>query len=238
VQKARGANAISFWGDSKDSETAVFSKEVFMTHATTTTDTLNSLLRGELSAVETYDQALGKLGDTKGAVELRRIHSQHREAAAALRKHVEQHGGQPDKSSGAWGAFAKTVEGTAKLFGNDAALKALKEGEEHGISAYEKALEDRFLPADCATMIKTKLLPQVRAHIPVLDRLMAGLVERIPPQEAKQHLGANRGAMLVCAYDDEEKFRQHHLEGAISLQEFEAQVESVPRNREIIFYCA
>lgn len=209
-----------------------------MTHATTTTDTLNSLLRGELSAVETYNQALSKLGDTKGAAELRRIHSQHREAAATLRQHVEQHGGQPDQTSGAWGAFARAVEGTAKLFGNDAALKALKEGEEHGINAYEKALRDTGLPADCGTLIRSRLLPQARAHLPVLDRLMAGLVDRITPQEARHQLDSNRGAMLVCSYDDEEKFRQHHLEGAIPLQEFEAQVESVPRNREIIFYCA
>lgn len=209
-----------------------------MAHTATTTDTLNALLRGELSAIETYDQALKKLGDTKGADDLRRIHSQHREAASTLRQHVEQHGGQPDQSSGAWGAFARVVEGTAKLFGNDAALLALKQGEEHGVNAYEKALMDKGLPADCATLIKSKLLQQARAHIPVLDRLMAGLVKRITPQEAKQHLGANRGAMLVCSYDDEEKFRQNRLEGAIPLQEFEAQVESVPRNREFIFYCA
>src|SRR5688500_2502477 len=136
-------------------------------------DSLNSLLRGEISAIETYQQALEKLDDTKNAPELRRIHDEHIEAANVLRKHIHEHGGQPDKGSGAWGAFAKAVEGTAKLFGNSAAMKALKEGEEQGVADYESAIDDKTLPADCRQLIQTKLLPQTRGHIPVLDGLMA-----------------------------------------------------------------
>src|SRR5262245_56665542 len=109
---------------------------------------LNSLLRGEISATETYQQALAKVGSEPGASELRRIHDEHRETANTLRQHVHQHGGKPDQGSGAWGAFAKAVEGAARLLGNKAALKALKEGEEHGIKEYEEALSDPDLPAD------------------------------------------------------------------------------------------
>lgn len=134
--------------------------------------TLNSLLRGELSATETYQQAMAKVSSGPGSAELSQLHTEHRDAANTLREHVRQHGGEPDHGSGAWGVFAKAVEGTAKLFGNTAALKALKEGEESGISSYEAALKDNSLPADCQTLIRTKLLPQTRAHIPVLDRLM------------------------------------------------------------------
>jgi uncharacterized protein (TIGR02284 family) len=133
---------------------------------------LNSLLRGELSATETYQQALAKVGDKPGAAELRRLHDEHRDAANTLREHVRDQGGEPDHGSGAWGAFAKTVEGAAKLFGKTAAMKALKEGEEQGISDYEKALKDENLPAECKSLISTRLLPQTRAHVPVLDRLM------------------------------------------------------------------
>jgi uncharacterized protein (TIGR02284 family) len=136
-------------------------------------DSLNSLLRGEISAIETYQQALAKLDDTKNAPELRRIHDEHIEAANVLRQHIHQHGGHPEKGSGAWGAFAKAVEGTAKLFGNAAAMKALKEGEEQGVSDYESAISDTSLPADCRQLIQSKLLPQTRAHIPALDGLMA-----------------------------------------------------------------
>jgi uncharacterized protein (TIGR02284 family) len=134
---------------------------------------LNSLLRGELAATETYQQALAKVGNDTGAAELRRLHDEHRDAANTLRQHIREHGGTPGHGSGAWGAFAKSVEGTAKIFGQTAAMKALKEGEEQGISDYEKALKDENLAADCKTLISSQLLPQTRAHIPVLDRLMA-----------------------------------------------------------------
>jgi len=135
-------------------------------------ETLNSLLRGELAATETYQQALAKVGDEPGTSDLRQIHHEHRSAANTLRQHVHQHGGQPDQDSGAWGTFAKAIAGTAKLFGNAAALKALKEGEERGIKDYEKALEDESLHADCKALIRTTMLPQTKAHISVLDRLM------------------------------------------------------------------
>jgi uncharacterized protein (TIGR02284 family) len=135
--------------------------------------TLNSLLRGEISATETYQQALEKVGDDPGAADLRRIHVEHREAANTLRQHVHSHGGKPDQGSGAWGTFAKAVEGVAKVFGNTAALKALKEGEEHGLKQYESALKDPNLPADCHSLISSQLLPQTREHIAMLDRVMS-----------------------------------------------------------------
>src|SRR5437868_4001705 len=127
-------------------------------------DVLNRLLRGELSATETYQQALAKAGQEPRAAELRRIHDEHRTAANELRQHIHQHGGKPEQGSGAWGAWAKTVEGTAKLFGNAAAVKALKEGEEHGVKDYEDALNDASLPADCKDLIRNRLLPQTRSH--------------------------------------------------------------------------
>ena len=73
-----------------------------------------------------------------------------------------------------WGTFAKAVEGTAKLLGNTAALKALKEGEEHGLKDYEDAPQDKHLPADCQTLIRG-LMEKQREHIIVLDRLIAAV---------------------------------------------------------------
>jgi uncharacterized protein (TIGR02284 family) len=139
-----------------------------------TLDTLNSLLRGELAATETYQQALAKVGTEAGVEQLRQIHVEHREAANTLRQHVHHHGGKPDQDSGAWGVWAKTVAGAAKLFGDTTALKALKEGEEHGVKSYEEALVDESVPEDVKTTIRTSLLPQTRAHLETLDRLMAG----------------------------------------------------------------
>ena len=140
----------------------------------TDTNVLNSLLRGEMSAIETYRQAIEKLGSDPHdpwIEELRALQRDHRDAADALWHHVEQHGGKPSEGSGPWGAFAKAVEGVAKLLGNTGALKALKEGEEHGLKDYEDALQDHNLPADCQALIRG-ILPKQRAHIAVIDRLM------------------------------------------------------------------
>src|SRR5688572_29888707 len=100
-------------------------------------DCVNSLLRGELAAADTYQQAIASVGQEQGNQELQRIHLEHCQAAAALQDQVRRCGCEPANSSGAWGTFAKAIEGTATLFGNVAALKALKEGEEQGIHDYE-----------------------------------------------------------------------------------------------------
>jgi len=62
-------------------------------------------------------------------------------------------------------------------------------------------------------------------------------VARITPQEAHARVVAGQ-ALLVCAYDDPARFAEIHLEGAISIQEFRARRASLPRDQEIIFYCA
>ena len=60
---------------------------------------------------------------------------------------------------------------------------------------------------------------------------------RISVEEARQK--ANSGAaLLVCAYDDEEKFGSNHLLGATSFGEFRAKLPSLSTEQEIIFYCA
>jgi len=60
---------------------------------------------------------------------------------------------------------------------------------------------------------------------------------RITPEETFQKLQAGK-ALLVCAYDTEEQFRNLQLDGAISLSEFRVKLPSLPKDQEIIFYCA
>ena len=66
---------------------------------------------------------------------------------------------------------------------------------------------------------------------------MADMVERISPELAQDHTQSGQ-ALLVCGYDSEEKYRDNHLEGAMSFAEFEARKKSNPKDKEIIFYCA
>jgi len=58
---------------------------------------------------------------------------------------------------------------------------------------------------------------------------------RIPPEEARKKVTAGE-ALLVCAYEDEEKFRKLHLQDAISLREFKDRLPVLSREQHIIFY--
>jgi uncharacterized protein (TIGR02284 family) len=147
---------------------------------TETSDTsfLNSLLRGEMSARETYDQAIEKLRESKRpdlVNTLTRIRGEHERAVVTLRNHVTAHGGEPADGSGAWGVFAQAVEGTAKAFGPQTALAALKQGEQQGLNDYERSIQNEDLAAECKTLIRGELMPQTQEHIGALDRLMAEL---------------------------------------------------------------
>jgi uncharacterized protein (TIGR02284 family) len=139
------------------------------------TDTLNSLLRGEISAVETYQQAIEKFEGRPEVGDLRRIRDQHSEAASLLRERVVHYGGEPSESSSIWGAFAALVTGTAKLFGPGTAISALRRGEDHGIAVYEDAIKGGKLADECRSMVETQLLPACRRHIQQLDQMNAAL---------------------------------------------------------------
>ena len=60
--------------------------------------------------------------------------------------------------------------------------------------------------------------------------------QRITPEEADQKLKAGK-AILVCAYEDESKFKLMQLQGAISFSEFKSKIPSMSKDQEIIFYC-
>ena len=124
-------------------------------------DQLNSFLRGELSAVETYLMALDKLeanDPTRPEVEANL--TSHQDRVIALREAITQLGGKPAESSGPWGAFAKAVEGTAKVFGEKAAIAALEEGEDHGLKDYKKEIEDDDLDISSRALLSGRLLPE------------------------------------------------------------------------------
>jgi len=80
-----------------------------------------------------------------------------------LREQVASLGGEPAKDSGAWGGFARLVEGGAKAFGEKAAVAALEEGEDHGLKLYRGDLDK--LDATARQFVESDLLPaQERTH--------------------------------------------------------------------------
>ena len=141
-------------------------------------DTLNGLLRGEISSVETYTQALGKFKEPEHRTlsnVLTRLRDEHTRSADTLRERVLAHGGTPSEGAGAWGVFANLVEGTAKLFGPQTALAAIKQGELYGKEQYEKAVKQADLSTECRFLIRNDLLPKCQQHVTTLEQLIAQL---------------------------------------------------------------
>ena len=139
------------------------------------TDDLNSCLRGELAAIETYRQALensrSDYGNDPKFQQLEKMLRNHEQAATQLQSLVRQNGGEPDTDSGAWGAWANTVMGASSLFGDKAALKALKEGEESGIKQYRSLIDSTDTPADVRD-VAMKLMKNDKEHCTRLDTMM------------------------------------------------------------------
>jgi demethoxyubiquinone hydroxylase (CLK1/Coq7/Cat5 family) len=126
-------------------------------------ETLNSFLRGEISAVETYRQAIGRISDDRLRSQLEECQRDHEERVTAIRERIEKLGGEPAEGSGPWGAFAKLVEGGAALVGEKAAIQALEEGEDHGLSDYLRDADQ--VHGDARRFVRMELLPkQKRTH--------------------------------------------------------------------------
>jgi len=60
---------------------------------------------------------------------------------------------------------------------------------------------------------------------------------RIEPEGAHRKLQSDDDDFrLVCAYEDDEKFEENRLEGAIPFSRFRQQLGSISKNLEIAFY--
>jgi len=66
---------------------------------------------------------------------------------------------------------------------------------------------------------------------------VAADVERIDVSNARTETVRGR-AVLVCGYEDDAKCRKRRLEGSIPFGRFASMAQTLPRNKEIIFYCA
>jgi demethoxyubiquinone hydroxylase (CLK1/Coq7/Cat5 family) len=128
-----------------------------------TIDKLDELLRGELSAVETYDLALRSVHKTQLSHALQQLRDNHARRVDLLRDRLMAVGYEASQTSGAWGAFARLVQRGADLLGDKAAMAALEEGEDHGLQRYTEDLD--ALDAQTREFVRGELLPeQERTH--------------------------------------------------------------------------
>ncbi len=130
----------------------------------TAIDSLNGLLRGEISAVETYSQARERITLPVVTPTLQDGQIAHQMRVQQLIDKIQSLGGEPSDGAGAWGAFANFLEGSAGLLGDKASVDMLEEGEDHGLQVYRDEIENCEDGA-VRSFIKDELLPaQEESH--------------------------------------------------------------------------
>ena len=131
------------------------------------TEGLNSLLRGELAAVNAYQRALrsaeGRIAVDAG--EIRRFATEHQRAVAALQVAVREMGGLPASEVGTFGAFT--------LLWNTASVRELLDGEQAGLRMYEQAAGS--LDGAARELLTLELIPRQQEHVAELTAIIERL---------------------------------------------------------------
>ena len=125
-----------------------------------TVSRLNEFLRGELSAIETYQLAIDRPELPAVRDELVACQKSHADRAKLLRDRIVELGGAPVESSGAWGTVAKALEAGAAKLGDHLAIAVLEEGEDHRLHDYEADLS--ALDEESRRLVHLELLPEQR----------------------------------------------------------------------------
>ena len=130
---------------------------------------LNSLLRGEIAAVETYNQAIKHLAG-EPVDDLIANRNCHGRRVELLNENIAQHGGSAGATSGMWGNFAKLIENSASFISSKSVIAALEEGEDRGVALYRNPGD---LDPSSILLIQTVLLRrQLETHERMSNRKM------------------------------------------------------------------
>lgn len=138
-------------------------------------ETIDTLLKNELSATATYQQFFEKFrykDQFANSKLLLAIYQSHLEAVASLQTHIRKLGGHPAERSLAWDSWTHMLQHSTNKPSEQIALTILQEGEKRGATDYENILKHQELPSIIKYLIQWKLLLVQKSHSRVLDRLL------------------------------------------------------------------
>lgn len=133
---------------------------------------IDELIRGEISAVESFDTVINKVKDPAELNRLAEIRQDHQRAVEVLQQFADAGVEGKTDSSGPWGTFTTAFAGGASLFGDKAAVNALKIGEQHGLNEYKEALADGGVRPEVRRIIETELIPSQERHLAIIENYL------------------------------------------------------------------
>jgi len=118
-------------------------------------DTLNELLKGELMAMNIYQETDDIQGDEQVMAMLDQFAEDHQEHAKLLANRIRELGGTPVESTGMAGAMAQMSSKFNALRGPAHLLKQVYDGEDKGVHAYEDRIDE--LDPESQDLVKTMM---------------------------------------------------------------------------------
>lgn len=138
----------------------------------TENEKIDQIIRGEISAMKAYEQVMEKIDDDPEEYRLKQFKLDHENAVQFWKKEERMSGKITESDSSIWGTAVEAFVGTSKLVGEKTALKALKKGEEYGLSLYEDLLNSDGLTTIQRAEIKETFIPRQKRHIESINALI------------------------------------------------------------------
>jgi hypothetical protein len=129
-------------------------------------DLLNEFLRQEMSAVESYREALTRLTDPVLRMRVIECLRSHGMRVDTLLDEIDELGGSASGWNGAWHGFEN-----ARALSEDDAVAILEAGEEQILARYRRDM--RKLDADTQELVEMELLPEQERTFTLISSLKA-----------------------------------------------------------------
>ncbi|OPZ83931.1 MAG: Rubrerythrin [Firmicutes bacterium ADurb.Bin419] len=134
---------------------------------------LNTVLKGEIMAIESYDKYIRELKDGKIRNVFLEIQDDHKEHVNLLEDRIKQLGGEPDEKLGVPG-FMANAKMTLKNMGETKAIDLLKwayDGEDKGIAMVEEIVKGDL--DDTSMKLVKEILSVDHDHLKTMNSLIA-----------------------------------------------------------------
>lgn len=133
---------------------------------------IGEIIQSEIAAVKSIDTVLHRVENDIEKSELTSIRQDHVRAVDRLKRFSTIDTSDVGHTGGPWSGFASAFTGGASLFGDKAALQALKVCEEYGIKKYRAALQEDAVDIAIKDIIRSELLPQQERHLSVINKYL------------------------------------------------------------------